>query len=232
VRPDYLAHLAAAALAARRDALAAEQAVRGIDSLAEIELHPILASGFVAAELGTFSEVPYPGRAESRPNHSQRLRCDLVLTRSPLLPILDPVALLEAADAAAGTLFPAPPPPSGTPPDEAFWLEIKCVGQFATTAGIAGPCRAYATELLSLVPADIPKLARDPVIRNSGLMLILFTDDPRTAEQDLSAMLHRCLDRALPVGAPTIERFPIPDMIGNTACTVALIPVRHAHANI
>ena len=228
-----IARIAAEALEARADALRLEQAVRGLDAMPEIQFHPLLAAGFEAAGFGVLREHPYPGQPGRRPRHAERERCDLVLTPSPAMTIRDPVAELKARDAVAGTLF-APLADTlavspGIGPDEAFWLEVKLVGQFCFTPGVPGPNRAYSSELLSIVTADIPKLARDRLIRHAALMVILFSADAATAEHDLAAFIHRCLNRGLPVASPDFCRFPIPDLIGNTECTVCLTPVRPDH---
>lgn len=226
-RPDQIADLAAAALQRRGDELRLEQAVRGLDALSEVEFHPLLADGLAAAGFGVALEFPYPGQPRRRPRFSERERCDLVLTPTPELAVLDPVALVRQEDEAAGTLFggvPAPPPP-GIPPDEAYWIEVKLVGQFCFSNGVPGPNRTYASELLTNAAKDIPKLARDPVIRHAALLIILFTADRPTADHDLAAFMHRCLDRELPVGSPSLARFTIPDLIGNTHGTIAMVPI-------
>jgi hypothetical protein len=216
----------------RRDELTAEQAVRGIDALSEREIHPLLRGALLAAGLGALSEVPYPGQPGKRPRHAERLKCDLVVTASPDAALIDPVAELKAIDAAAGTLFAssadamARESRRGVPPDEAYWLEVKSVGQHCYTNGVPGPNRTYSSELLSVVPTDVPKLAADATIRHAGLLLVLFTETNEVAEHDVSVLMHKCLDRGLPVSWPATERFPIPDMIGNRRCTLSLVPVR------
>jgi hypothetical protein len=59
-RLDDLADAAAAALQAREHALRAEQAVRGLDALDELDFHPILADAFAAAGLGVLREQRFP----------------------------------------------------------------------------------------------------------------------------------------------------------------------------
>lgn len=105
-------------------------------------------------------------------------------------------------------------------------MEVKVVGQFCYTAGVPGPNRTYASELLRLPAGDIAKLAREPRVVHGGVLLVLFTADRRTADHDLNVFAHRCLDRALEVRSPAVERFGIADRIGNGVCTVALVPVR------
>jgi hypothetical protein len=180
------------------------------------------------------AEQPYPGRPERRPLHRERERCDLVVLPEGLpagTVLADPVALLREADQRAGTLFSCAAPAVGTPgvePGHAFWLEVKAVGQFAFTNGVPGPNAAYASELVRGPALDCAKLSRDPMIEHAGVLLVLFTDDERTASHDLGVMVHRCMDRDLPVCEPVTVRFPLTDRIGNRVCSVSLIRVRRA----
>src|SRR5205814_35332 len=65
-RPDQIADIAGAALRERAGALRLEQAVRGLDALAEVEFHPILADAMAAAGFGVACEFPYPGQPGRR----------------------------------------------------------------------------------------------------------------------------------------------------------------------
>ncbi len=232
-RTDLLAEIAASTLRFRAAELVKEQAVRGLDALAETGFHPLLAAGFASEGLGVFREQPYPGEPARRPKHTERERCDLVLTDRPGVPLLDPLARLKAEDAAVGTLFEVAAPSMlaaepGVDPTDAFWIEVKLVGQFCYTNGVPGPNRAYATELVRLAASDIPKLSRDPYIKHAAALIILFTADKETATHDLATFMHRCLDRDLSVGSPSSIGLDIPDIIGNRRCTVTLVPVRPA----
>ena len=59
-------------LSERAQALDAENAVAGLDSLPEIDLHPILENSLTAVGFGVFREVPYPGMPRRRPAHRER----------------------------------------------------------------------------------------------------------------------------------------------------------------
>lgn len=229
---DPLADAVAHGFRTRARALLEEQAVRGIDALAEVDLHPLLSLAFESEGWGVLSEQPYPGVPERRPSHAQRERCDLVLTPYPGQTLIDPVAELRALDKAAGTLFEESAarmrPPAATDRvtvDEAFWLEVKTIGQFTYTRGIPGPNRAYASELVAGPAADAVKLEWDPHIAHAAVLVVLFTADEATARHDLGVMMHRLLDRELPVLAPVVRSVPIPDLIGNSVCSAAMIPV-------
>ncbi len=227
-------------LRAREAALREEQAFAGLDALDEVDLHPILASGFDAAHWGVLREQFYPGqwrhrrgRRRALPEDTERPRCDLVLTPHPHQILADGLVserdIESARTARTGTLFesaPDPAPPS-TPthaisPEDAYWLEVKVVGQFAYLAGVPGPNSSYASNLVRGSVADLRKLAHDPLITRGGVLIIAFTADQPTAEHDLTILGHRCLDRHAPMRSPVIEGFPLTDRIGNARCTLWL----------
>jgi hypothetical protein len=177
-----------------------------------------------------------------------RQRCDLVLTPSPGEKLDDSLLSEKARRAEAreieGTLFEfattshltpgssaftadAPHRPSGVPPERAFWLEVKLVAQFCPTDGVPGPNRTYTGEITRNPIADLSKLAGDAHIHHAGLLLIVFTVDEAVARHDLAILAHKLLDRELPITSPVMRSFPITDRIGNTLCTLCLIPVRN-----
>lgn len=226
---ESLARAAADGLQARNEHLDAEQAVYGLDAASEVELHAWVREGFAAAGYGVWPEIPFPGEPMLRPKRSERERCDVVLTPEPTFIPSDPVADLLDADAAAATLFAGAhrlPDPRITPVEDAFWLEIKVVHQYAYVNGIPGPNTTYASELTRGPCRDITKLAADGRIFHAGLLLVHFTADEATADHDLRILTGRLLDRDLPVAAPLVEHVPIADRIGNRLCSTAVFRVR------
>jgi hypothetical protein len=210
---------------------AEEQAVYGLDSLSEVELHPLLAEAYAGAGLGVTREWPYPGMAEKRPKFAARARCDVVLTAGPTVSLVDPVAELLEKDKSVGTLFESAAraecaPQAGTTCQacDAFWLEVKVVGQYCYTLGVPGPNRSYSSDLTNSMYTDLAKLGADESLRWAGLLLVLFADEQATAEHDLTIALHRSLDRGFSFKSPILETFAIPDRIGNRICSVALVP--------
>jgi hypothetical protein len=206
-----IAHIADAAEAALRveaDRLDREQSVHGPDALDELSLHPVLAEGFRRAGYGVFGEQHYP-TAGLRRRDTEGERCDLVLT---------PAGRELNDPGREPTLF---DPPDAVALDEAFWLEVKMVCQFTPE----GPSRHYASQLLSTVREDVSKLSGNPGILHAGLLIVLFTEDRRTAEHDLAEWLDRCLQRGLPVGSPSIRTLGITDRLGNGVCAVTVYPV-------
>lgn len=191
----------------------AEHAPYGVDALDEISLHYVIRSGLSDAGYIALAEQRYPDH-RARPRRSDGDRCDITLIRDADAHLLDPLA--------ADTLFGQ----RGAEPGDACWIEVKFAHQHSLTDGVAGPSRAYSAQLLSAAIADLRKLARDRVITFAALLLIMFNADEQTAEHDLAAWLGRCLDLDLPIRTPSVERFGITDRIGNSVCTVALVPVR------
>lgn len=200
-----------AALAARAEAIEAEQAVVGIDMLDELELHPVVAQGLRGRGLGVYREERYP-RDRERRRRSHGERCDFVLTP-------DGKALVRPDREA--TMF---APPDAVPVHAAYWLEVKVVAQFTTE----GANRRYSAELVSPVQQDVKKLAKDPDICHCGQALVLFTADQLVAEHDLGVWAQKAHRRGLPVSVPYVRSLRIPDRVGNTLCTMALFPIKGA----
>lgn len=227
-----LVRIAAQAVRDEDGRLHREQAVRGVDALDEVGLHPILGEGFRRAGLGVWPERPYAGRVAERAIRRDRERCDLVLTHEAGSRLLDPVAELVEIDRATGTLFePVAEAMAGADagvvePGEAYWLEVKAVAQFAYVEGVPRANRSYATQLVRGPLGDVRKLAREASIGHAGAMVVLFAEDARTIEHDLAEMTHRLLDQEAPIREPVWEVFAIEDRAGNGACGVALAPVR------
>jgi len=242
-----------AALMQREEALRLEQAVAGLDALDEVGLHPILESGITGAGFGVLREQPYPhewkaGRRaraaagdEPLPQRRDRLRCDLVLTPGPGAVLGDSLENEKTAVAirrrASGTLFEAVAveqtrdleqlgPAGAIQPEDAYWLEVKVVAQYTFTSGVPGPNRTYASELTRGTISDLAKLAADERILHAGMLMVLFAADRETAEHDLNVVLHRVLDKELPIQSPLMRSLPIVERIGNSVCTACLIGVR------
>jgi len=216
------------ALARVENGLRREQAVRGSDALSEVQIHPLLAAGVREHGLGVLREQPYPGIVPGRRKRSERSRCDLVLLPASGLKLRDPVEELVEAEAQAATLFagvPRSPDPATISSREAYWLEVKCVGQYTYTQGVPGPNRAYAGEITHAHSEDLAKLAQEAFIERGGLLVVLFTDEPEVATHDLGVALARAADKGLPVRSPQRASFEIQDRIGNRWCTLSLIEI-------
>lgn len=209
---DEVCAAAAEALRSTASALDAEHSPYGLDASIEVGLHPVLAAGLARAGWNVLKESRYPSAA-GRTSRAEGERCDIVLTPTPGETLRDPLL--------AWSLF----ADRGADPSEALWLEVKTAHQFAVIDGAARPNAQYGAEMLTLATADVRKLAADPGILHAALLLVMFTADEATAEHDLTAWAHRCLDRGLPISAPIARGFPIADRIGNGWCHAALTRV-------
>lgn len=213
--------------------LCAEQAVHGLDSLPELALHPVLAEGAEGAGMAVFRETPYPGQPQTLPRESERERCDLVIAPGGALAIADSIRKRKERGRADGTLFATVaeredrPAPGEVLPTDALWIEVKTIGQFTYVDGLAGPNRTYASQFGACL-ADVHKLARARDLANAGLLIVHFSEHAAVAVHDLTAFVHRCLDRDLPATDLYREHVEIADRIGNRLCTVGLVPVRCA----
>ena len=206
---------------ALNDALATEaarldhrQSPHGLDSLDEVCLHPVLCRGLEASGYGVYPEQMYPQPARPR-RETECERCDLVVTTDgqPLhAPWREP------------TLF---DPPRPVPLDEAFWLEVKVIGQFTPD----GPNSRYSAQLLTGAARDVQKLSRNRGIPHAGVLIVLFARDRKTVDHDLAAWLDHCLRCGLSVRSPSVRGFEITDRLGNRRCSLGLYPVRPAEAS-
>ena len=206
-----------AALRQAEEDLVLEQAVHGLDTLAELALHTLLDER-LGRHFTVTREVHYPSSSGSKRSHRQR--CDLVLSPKglPLLPQSDlpPQLQLFAAD---------PAPEQACPLAEAFWLEVKVAYQFRP-GGLRH--RGYGAQFRQAVVADLRKMAAEPLIHHAGLLLIVFNENAAVASKDL-ALFESLLIQAL-AGFRHERSFRIQDRIGHHLCTVALWPILYSGA--
>jgi hypothetical protein len=206
VSPDQLADEIAAIFAAREAELRLEQAVYGIDSLDELSLQSLLATG-LSAHHAVAREVHYPSSAGKKLSH--RNRCDLVLT-----PPGRPLKL----DSKPATLF---DPPDACPPGEALWLEVKVAHQFRAPDQRHG---GYGQQWRSSVVDDLRKMDADELIKHAALLLIVFTQDRAVVEKDVELFEDVLVKKEVLAGFRQMRCTPIQDRIGHTVCTAALWP--------
>jgi hypothetical protein len=220
------AEVLSAGLASHELALREEQSVRGLDALKELQLHELLAHTCARAGFGVLREVGFP-TLHAATRHSARPRCDIVLTPMPDQVLID--TLDQQREQTDHPLFsnlaPRTPQRKDVDPRECLWIEVKTVAQFAYTHGVPGPNRNYASELVQALRTDLDKLAADPAIDQGVVVLVLFTDNQRTARNDVVAAANRCLDHAAAIASMSSRSFPITDRAGNACCTVAAFDV-------
>lgn len=227
-RAEDLSEAVARRLGSFEAELEAEQAVRGLDAHDETALHPLIACGLRDFGYQVLREQPYPGEYARGPLPRDRERCDLVVLPEGSHTLLDPLALLRAAEARAATLFAGleEPLPKGAMPEDAFWLEVKSVAQISYVEGVPVGNRSYASQLVRGPALDLAKLAREPMIDAGGSLVLLFGADEAVVRHDLGIMLKALIERDLPITSPAIEVVPIADRSGNACLGVCLVPLR------
>ena len=188
------------------DSLRLEQAVYGIDAREELALHALLADG-LSAHYEVAREVHYPSSRGNKLTHRQR--CDLVLT-----PRGHPLRL----DSAPPTLF---DPPNPCDPADALWLEVKAAYQFRE-----GNVRhtGYAGQRTTNIVADLRKMEAEELIREAGLLLIVFTESAEVIEKDLDLFESVLTMKEVLAGFRKVRSIPILDRMGHSLCSVALWP--------
>jgi hypothetical protein len=229
--PSQIIEMISHQLQASDAELRQQHAYHGLDALSETQLHPLLAQAFTATPHGASREVGYPSSPLERPNDAQRQRCDLVLTPIKQQLLIDPVQEQRAQDQALGTLFESMaedflPNPDSTPPESAYWIEVKSIAQFSYVDGIPGPNSKYTSDLLVGPRDDVIKLASDPLIHHGAALVILFCEDENIGTHDMAALTTELINQDLPVALPDIESFPITNHAGNGWCTLGLIPIK------
>ena len=176
--------------------------------------------------------------AEQLPDVRDRMRCDLVLTPQVGMRLVDPMAVerskRRAKDEVEGTMFATASGAdvetgevieNGVPAEDAYWLEVKVVGQYCYEAGVPGPNRGYGSQLRRTL-TDLGKLSGDEQVCCGGLLVVLFAADEVTAKHDLFQLAHECLDRELPVGSPDVRMVEIGERIGNQVAGLGLFGLR------
>ena len=201
-----LADILAGVISAAEAGLRLEQAVYGLDARDEREIQALLAE-HLSERLSVAREVHYPSSRGSRLTHRQR--CDLVLT-PPGRPL--------RRDSKPPTLF---DPPDMADPREGLWLEVKVAYQFRE-GGIRH--RGYGPQWRQAVVRDLQKMAAEPLIREAGLLLIVFNESREVLEKDLELFEDVLAKKEVLAGFRQARSIDITERIGHRVCTVALWP--------
>lgn len=206
--------------------LRAEQAVRGLDMLDELQLHTVVARSLEASGRGVLREAPYPTPPSRTARRSERDRCDFVLTPRPGQRLRDAVELARLEDERRATLFAeagadAADDDCAADPCDAIWIEFKTTGQFTCRDGVGGPNLSYGSELIRGLGLDIRKLGSDPVIVDGVAVVALFATDERVARHDLAEAAHRMLNAGVRFVAIEVAAVRIANRIGNSVCAIA-----------
>ncbi len=198
-------HLAAVVQSAE-DAIRLEQAVYGLDSRDERQVHQLLVDG-LSKNYSVVREVHYPSSAGKKLTHRQR--CDLVLS-----PLHCPLKL----DSKPPDLF---DPPDQSSPDESLWLEVKVAYQFRE-GGLRHS--GYGPQWRTAVVDDLKKMEAEPKIKEAGLLLIVFNESREILSKDLELFEDILAQKEVLAGFRQVRSIDIWDRIGHRLCSLALWP--------
>jgi hypothetical protein len=198
------------ALADAEAELRLEQAVYGLDAKDERALQALLAER-LAGRYAVAREIHYPSTTGRKLTH--RPRCDLVLSskNSPLAPRATPEQ----------NLFTAPVEKSYCKPSDALWLEVKVAFQFRE-GGVRH--QGYGAQWRQKVVSDLQKMEADELIRDAGLVLIVFNESADILNKDLELFEDVLAMKEVLAGFRHVRSIPILERIGHRLCTVAVWP--------
>lgn len=194
------------AVRAAEDELRLEQAVYGLDARDERGLQTLLAER-LTGQYEVAREVHYPSTRGNKLTHRQR--CDLVLS-----PKGHPVRL----DRAPPTLF---DPPDLCEPGDALWLEVKVAHQFRE-GGVRHT--RYGAQWRQAVVKDLKKMEAEPLIREAGLVLVVFNESQAILDKDLELFESVLAAKEVLAGFRHVRSTPITERIGHHLCTLAVWP--------
>jgi hypothetical protein len=193
-------------LQSAEDDLRLEQAVHGLDARDELQLQSLLANQ-LAKTFSIAREVHYPSSASNKLTHRQR--CDLVLT---------PLGRPLRHDSRPPTLF---DPPDQADPGEALWLEVKIAYQFREGNR---PHGGYGSQWRSAVVSDLKKMESEDLIREAGLLMIIFNESQAILDKDLELFETILVQKEVLAGFRQVRTIPILDRIGHKVAAAALWP--------
>jgi hypothetical protein len=183
-----------------------EQAVYGLDTRDELQVHALLAQGLTEF-YEVAREVHYPSTVGRKLSHRQR--CDIVLT-----PKGRPLRL----DSAPPSLF---DPANLAGPEDGLWLEVKVAYQFRE-GGVRHT--GYGAQWRTNVVADLRKMEAEPLVREAALVLVVFNESDEILTKDLELFETILAAKEVLAGFRQVRSVPILDRIGHRLCTVALWP--------
>ena len=119
----------------------------------------------------------------------------------------------------------APPslfdPPNLCGPEEGLWLEVKVAYQFrAPDVRHTG----YGGQWRTNVVTDLRKMEAEPLIREAGLVLIVFNESTAILEKDLDLFETVLAQKEVLAGFRQVRSVGILDRMGHRVCTAAVWP--------
>ena len=195
-----------AVLQQAEDDLRLEQAVYGLDAKDERTLHALLADG-LAKHYEVAREVHYPSSWGRKLTHRQR--CDLVLS-----PQGRPLRL----DHAPPNLFDAPNQSTAA---DALWLEVKVASQWRE-GGVRHV--RYGQQWRGAVVEDLRKMEADELIREAGLILVVFNESREVLDKDLDLFETVLAQKEVLAGFRHVRSVEILERMGHRLCSAAVWP--------
>ncbi|GMV26316.1 MAG: hypothetical protein AMXMBFR58_23470 [Phycisphaerae bacterium] len=204
-------------------ALDAEQQPKGLDSFDEKKLQQVLAEGIAGASgLVVLREQHFPTIRRTGARFSQRERCDLVILPAGARELAAPAPEGTAQERETALWSSPAERERGAAAGEAYWVEVKVVGQVEYRRGVPVPNVQYSTQLIDALCKDLQKMADDPLIEHGAVLDVVFCSEASVAEHDMAVAIGRCMDRGLVPGSVRHEDFMLADRVGNRVCSVWL----------
>lgn len=198
-------HLSSIITQAEAD-LRLEQAVYGLDARDELAIQAVLADA-LKQFYAVAREVHYPSSVGRKLTHRQR--CDIVLSEKDR-----PLKL----DHAPPTLF---DPANQSTAADALWLEVKIAYQFRE----GGQRHAgYGAKWRTSIVADLQKMESESLIREAGLLLVVFTESQQLLEKDVELFESVLIQKEVLAGFRHVRSVKIQDRIGHQVCSLILWP--------
>jgi hypothetical protein len=121
-------------------------------------------------------------------------------------------------DSSPPTLFDAP---DLCGPDEGLWLEVKVAYQFRE-GGVRHT--GYGAQWRTNVVADLRKMEAEPLVREAGLVLVVFNESQQILEKDLDLFESVLARKEVLAGFRQVRSVAVLDRIGHRVCTAAVWP--------
>jgi hypothetical protein len=105
--------------------------------------------------------------------------------------------------------------------EHALWLEVKVAYQFREGGIRHG---GYGAQWRTAVVDDLRKIETESIIKEAGLLLVVFTESSEVLEKDLQLFEDVLVVKEVLAGFRQVRSTRILDRIGHHFCTAALWP--------
>ena len=93
-----------------------------------------------------------------------------------------------------------------------------------SSAKAAARHSGYGTQWRNAVVDDLRKMEEDPLIKEAGLLLVVFNEAPEILQKDLELFEIVLMQKEVLAGFRQVRSIPILDRIGHRLCSIALWP--------